>query len=81
MGNTSSNTLAVSANEDGNSSFLGALKMGKKKKDPVFRLPSGEMAAPQMVDAMLRFTHKQPKGTIDVWWLYDDGGKLILHWL
>jgi len=22
-----------------------------------------------------RFQRKQKKGTIDVWWLYDDGGK------
>ena len=21
------------------------------------------------------FSERQPKGTIDVWWLYDDGGK------
>ncbi|XP_071545587.1 bumetanide-sensitive sodium-(potassium)-chloride cotransporter-like isoform X3 [Panulirus ornatus] len=78
MGNTSSNITTVSPNEDGNSSFLGVLKMGKKKKEPVFRLSNGEIATPQMVDAMLRFTRKQPKGTIDVWWLYDDGGLTML---
>jgi solute carrier family 12 (sodium/potassium/chloride transporter), member 2 len=24
------------------------------------------------------FNQKQPKGTIDVWWLYDDGGLTML---
>lgn len=24
------------------------------------------------------FAEKQPKGTIDVWWLYDDGGLTML---
>jgi len=24
------------------------------------------------------FKHKQPKGTIDIWWLYDDGGLSVL---
>jgi hypothetical protein len=26
-----------------------------------------------------RYHKKQPKGTIDVWWLFDDGGKKIKH--
>ncbi|XP_033163413.1 bumetanide-sensitive sodium-(potassium)-chloride cotransporter [Drosophila mauritiana] len=31
-----------------------------------------------LLDAMTIFTRKQPKGTIDVFWLYDDGGLTIL---
>ncbi|XP_069158282.1 bumetanide-sensitive sodium-(potassium)-chloride cotransporter isoform X2 [Procambarus clarkii] len=49
-----------------------------KKKDPMYRLPNGKIVAPQVVDNMLRFTRKQPKGTIDVWWIYDDGGLTML---
>ncbi|XP_045605919.2 bumetanide-sensitive sodium-(potassium)-chloride cotransporter isoform X1 [Procambarus clarkii] len=63
---------------ESNPSFLDGMKLGKKKKDPMYRLPNGEVVAPQVVDAMLRFTRKQPKGTIDVWWLYDDGGLTML---
>ncbi|XP_076039527.1 bumetanide-sensitive sodium-(potassium)-chloride cotransporter-like isoform X2 [Oratosquilla oratoria] len=51
----------------------------KKERTRVFRGPSGEVAAPQVIDAMLQFTKKRPSGsTIDVWWLYDDGGLTIL---
>ncbi|XP_064078062.1 bumetanide-sensitive sodium-(potassium)-chloride cotransporter-like [Macrobrachium nipponense] len=35
-------------------------------------------ATPKSIDAMLRFNVKQPKGTIDVWWLFDDGGLTLL---
>lgn len=31
-----------------------------------------------VLDAMTFFQRKQPKGTIDVWWLYDDGGLTML---
>nr|AJO70198.1 sodium-chloride cotransporter [Cherax cainii] len=72
-------TNAAAVPDDANHpSFLENLKMGKKTKDPTYRLANGEVVAPQIVDAMLRFTRKQPKGTIDVWWLYDDGGLTML---
>ncbi|XP_042867990.1 solute carrier family 12 member 1-like [Penaeus japonicus] len=58
--------------------ILGVLKLAKKKKSPTYKGPSGEVVAPQVVDSMLRFTRKQPQGTIDVWWLYDDGGLTML---
>ncbi|ROT80478.1 sodium-chloride cotransporter isoform 1 [Penaeus vannamei] len=58
--------------------ILGVLKLAKKKKNPTYKGPSGEVVAPQVVDSMLRFTRKQPQGTIDVWWLYDDGGLTML---
>jgi solute carrier family 12 (sodium/potassium/chloride transporter), member 2 len=32
----------------------------------------------EVSDAMNFFHDKQPKGTIDVWWLYDDGGLTML---
>lgn len=31
-----------------------------------------------VLDAMNMFNKKQDKGTIDVWWLYDDGGLTML---
>ncbi|XP_042225259.1 bumetanide-sensitive sodium-(potassium)-chloride cotransporter-like isoform X3 [Homarus americanus] len=68
----------LSPTEDGHPSFLGALKMSKKKLEPMYKLPDGERVPPHTVDAMLRFTRKQAKGTIDVWWLYDDGGLTML---
>lgn len=40
----------------------------------------GGSEVPQTVlDAMNIFTRKQPKGTIDVFWLYDDGGESTWH--
>jgi solute carrier family 12 (sodium/potassium/chloride transporter), member 2 len=32
----------------------------------------------EVIDSMNFFHVKQPKGTIDVWWLYDDGGLTML---
>lgn len=32
----------------------------------------------EVVDSMNYFQVKRPKGTIDVWWLYDDGGLTLL---
>lgn len=29
----------------------------------------------KLVEASTQFKKKQGKGTIDVWWLFDDGGK------
>jgi len=29
------------------------------------------------MNEITRFQRKQKKGSIDVWWLYDDGGKLL----
>ena len=28
----------------------------------------------EVIHTLTQFTRKQKKGTIDVWWLYDDGG-------
>lgn len=30
----------------------------------------------RLVEASEQFNKKQGKGTIDVWWLFDDGGKI-----
>ena len=31
-----------------------------------------------IMNEITRFQRKQKKGTIDVWWLYDDGGKVSI---
>lgn len=33
---------------------------------------------PSVLQSITVFAKKQEKGTIDVWWLYDDGGLTIL---
>ncbi|XP_068207852.1 bumetanide-sensitive sodium-(potassium)-chloride cotransporter-like [Palaemon carinicauda] len=80
----------ISAPQDGSQGYQGYtndvsleseshgfnLKLGKKKKDKSNGI--GSDVAPQVMDAMLRFSRKQPKGTIDVWWLFDDGGLTLL---
>lgn len=38
----------------------------------------GSKIPKDILDAMNIFNVKQDKGTIDVWWLYDDGGLTML---
>uniref|UniRef100_A0A1A9X1V7 Bumetanide-sensitive sodium-(Potassium)-chloride cotransporter n=1 Tax=Glossina brevipalpis TaxID=37001 RepID=A0A1A9X1V7_9MUSC len=48
-------------------------------EDTVTYLTKGGSEVPKNVlDALTVFTRKQPKGTIDVFWLYDDGGLTML---
>lgn len=35
----------------------------------------------EMVTMPSRFEKVQDKGTIDVWWIYDEGGKTSIHTL
>ena len=52
--------------------------------DALSRRPSDLPPVPEVPDiASLpsRFEKKQEVGTIDVWWLYDDGGKCLLHYI
>lgn len=37
--------------------------------------PDGTEVPKDIVENLSLFLTKQSKGTIDVWWLYDDGGK------
>lgn len=47
-----------------------------KQEDNVTYLTCGGSEAPKhILDALTTFTRKQPKSTIDVFWLYDDGGQ------
>lgn len=40
--------------------------------------PSGQQLPKTVLDNISIFRKKQSKGTIDVWWLYDDGGLTML---
>ncbi|KAF4526779.1 hypothetical protein B566_EDAN012319 [Ephemera danica] len=55
-------------------------KKGKKKKGSSFSYtgPGGQPLSKDVINSLTRFTRKQRKGTIDVWWLYDDGGLTLL---
>jgi solute carrier family 12 (sodium/potassium/chloride transporter), member 2 len=43
-----------------------------------YRDLSGAELPSNVVNNITRFQLKQKKGTIDVWWLYDDGGLTML---
>lgn len=43
-----------------------------------YRGTDGYDLSKDTLNEITRFQRKQKKGTIDVWWLYDDGGKVTL---
>lgn len=43
----------------------------------IYSTVGGSTVPKEILDAMGVFQMKQSKGTIDVWWLYDDGGKCV----
>lgn len=47
-------------------------------KDINYATRGGTTVAKEVLDAMNFFHDKQKKGTIDVWWIYDDGGLTML---
>lgn len=54
-------------------------KLPKHQKSDISRYvgPGGEPLPASILNNVTRFQRKQPKGLIDVWWLYDDGGILL----
>lgn len=44
----------------------------------VYSTQGGSCVPKETLDAIGIFHNKQTKGTIDVWWLYDDGGLTML---
>lgn len=44
----------------------------------VYSTRGGSTVPKEILDALSTFNVKQSKGTIDVWWLYDDGGLTVL---
>lgn len=59
--------------EDGKTPTQPLLK--KESKDPVAPL---NVADQKLLEASTQFQKKQGKNTIDVWWLFDDGGLTLL---
>ncbi|XP_051541156.1 solute carrier family 12 member 2-like isoform X4 [Myxocyprinus asiaticus] len=59
--------------EDGKANTQPLLK--KEKTSPTVPL---NVADQQLLDASQQFQRKQGKGTVDVWWLFDDGGLTLL---
>uniref|UniRef100_T1HM58 Uncharacterized protein n=1 Tax=Rhodnius prolixus TaxID=13249 RepID=T1HM58_RHOPR len=48
------------------------------KEEDMFRGIKGEPLSTHHLHAITNFRRRQPKGFIDVWWLYDDGGLTLL---
>nr|CAD7394128.1 unnamed protein product [Timema cristinae] len=53
-------------------------KKRKESKADMYRGPGGSLLTKDVLNNLTRFQRKQKKGTIDVWWLYDDGGLTLL---
>ena len=43
------------------------------------RVSVSTQEGPELVTMPSRFEKVQEKGTIDVWWIYDDGGTICMH--
>lgn len=51
----------------------------RESRDSIIYSTRGGSCVPkEILDRLGIFQRKQPKGTIDVWWLYDDGGLTML---
>lgn len=44
----------------------------------IYAAKDGTALPKEVLDSMNVFNKRAPKGTIDVWWLYDDGGLTML---
>ncbi|XP_068081750.1 bumetanide-sensitive sodium-(potassium)-chloride cotransporter [Anabrus simplex] len=53
-------------------------KKKRESKTDLYRGPGGSPLPKEVLNALTQFQKKQKKGTIDVWWLYDDGGLTLL---
>lgn len=54
------------------------LKELAKQDNIIYSTRGGSSVPKKILDEMGVFHIKQTKGTIDVWWLYDDGGLTML---
>ncbi|XP_021936563.1 bumetanide-sensitive sodium-(potassium)-chloride cotransporter-like isoform X2 [Zootermopsis nevadensis] len=50
----------------------------QKSNIAMYVSPGGEPLPKSILNNITQFQRKQPKGLIDVWWLYDDGGLTLL---
>lgn len=53
-------------------------KEKRESRSDLFRGPDGSELPKDVLSKLTQFQRKQKKGTIDVWWLYDDGGLTLL---
>ena len=56
----------------------GGVKRTRKVSTAVYRGAEGNPLDNKTVDKIIQFRQKKRTGTIDVWWLYDDGGLTLL---
>ncbi|KAK9871220.1 hypothetical protein WA026_011498 [Henosepilachna vigintioctopunctata] len=59
---------------------LDTIDLKKKKKEALDKIlrRNSDLHQSMGIEHMMIFKNKQKKGTIDVWWLYDDGGLTML---
>uniref|UniRef100_A0A8C1PXU9 Solute carrier family 12 member 2 n=1 Tax=Cyprinus carpio TaxID=7962 RepID=A0A8C1PXU9_CYPCA len=69
------NSPAVQKDEDEDGKAHTQPLLKKDERSPTLPL---NVADQRLLDASQQFQQKQGKGTIDVWWLFDDGGLTLL---
>ncbi|KAL1459489.1 hypothetical protein WDU94_011466 [Cyamophila willieti] len=52
--------------------------VNKKTKQELYKAKDGSELSKEVFNSVTQFQRKQHRGTIDVWWLYDDGGLTLL---
>ena len=76
FGDRLKNALSITSSDASDATILH--KNRNKKTRNLFRDPNGNDLPPEILNSLCRFRLKQKRGTIDVWWLYDDGGLSML---
>ncbi|XP_021936580.1 solute carrier family 12 member 1 isoform X2 [Zootermopsis nevadensis] len=76
-------TIADSGNQESKNHAASGMNSRKEKrkleyKADLYRGPGGSTLPKDVLNNLIQFQKKQKKGTIDVWWLYDDGGLTLL---
>lgn len=71
-----SNTSPLGRNKshDDSTTTQSNLSASNSEADIVYSTKGGSEVPKSVLNALTYFTRKQPKATIDIWWLYDDGG-------
>lgn len=72
------NKIALSPMESNTTSVSSVEQKRMKKSRVSFKDPQGNELPVEVQFSICRFRLKQKRGTIDVWWLYDDGGLSML---
>ncbi|KAI1905148.1 hypothetical protein AGOR_G00013150 [Albula goreensis] len=72
---TAQNSPAIQKDDDDDVKAPTQPLLKKDKKSPTVPL---NLADQRLLEASQQFLRKQGKGTVDVWWLFDDGGLTLL---